>query len=459
MPLSARLFRTGTLLLLACVLVWALVLAWWADEERTPSTHDMVLYMAALPLALVGGFVLLKRFIDGLRQAAIAPARVDAPPSAPPAPSRSSQTRLALRAGFLRTAAGDDAAQLRKALAAGKRPAPDPEFRDVEGFPVFAARIDGLACDALRCEVDELAGSLQLAPLGDPAMLRALAALELLLGESLDALLAPDHPGSGEAAPVGRVLWFVPQGWPAPAHALLATWLRGRSDDPALALAEPQILPVRSANELARQLAFQAAQIAAGERLLVLATESFLGEDTLLGWGASGRLFSPVHQHGRVPGEASAALLLTPCGESGGAQQALAMMSAPRCENRSQSADAPGRTHSGVLSAVLANALESTATEPLRIDTVVSDIDHRATRSSELFAALGADFDHLDPTHDVFAVATSCGDTGIVAALLCIILAGETARERNSPVLCLLAQHALERSALVLTPVAEPPIT
>src|SRR5574343_989071 len=53
--------------LLTFALVWALVLGWWQSNDHEPSRMELGLYLAALPLALVGGFLLLRGFIDHLK--------------------------------------------------------------------------------------------------------------------------------------------------------------------------------------------------------------------------------------------------------------------------------------------------------------------------------------------------------------------------------------------------------
>jgi hypothetical protein len=53
--------------LLTFALVWALVLGWWQSNDHQPGKLGIGLYLAALPLALVGGYLLLRGFIDHLK--------------------------------------------------------------------------------------------------------------------------------------------------------------------------------------------------------------------------------------------------------------------------------------------------------------------------------------------------------------------------------------------------------
>jgi hypothetical protein len=65
--------------LLTFAIIWGLVLAWWQSNDYEPSRVDLALYLGALPFALVGGYFLLRGFIDHLK--APPPAEKPATPS------------------------------------------------------------------------------------------------------------------------------------------------------------------------------------------------------------------------------------------------------------------------------------------------------------------------------------------------------------------------------------------
>jgi len=116
--------------LLTFALVWGLVLGWWQSNDHAPSQLDLGLYLVVLPLALVGGFLLLRGFIDHLKK----------PPEALPRPESglrdedplalaTAKTAAAERAftlglidAFIVTAGGDTVDDTLAALADGKRP-------------------------------------------------------------------------------------------------------------------------------------------------------------------------------------------------------------------------------------------------------------------------------------------------------------------------------------------------
>lgn len=455
--MPARSIRIGLVLLLACALLWALELAWWADQELSPSTRDIALYMLGLPLALFGGYWLLRSFIDGLRHPVAATPAPTSPPAVAttPPPAEPLAPSFAIAGGILRTAHGDDASQLLGALGEGKRPVPDAHLADADGFPVFAARIEESDTDAVTEQVDALAGTLGMEPIHRPAILRALAVLDLALPDICAALtvLAADAD-AGSVTP--RICWFVPQDWHRQNFALLAAWLDSRLATLEDAPYAQTVLPAQSAADLLLQLGADAGQPSADAApLLVLAASSFLTDDAIATWEGSGELFSGHTQHGRIPGEAAAALLLTPW-QAEPTEQALPGLGKPAGEKRTQPTGSGGRPQAVALATTRTKALAQHGIEPTQICSIVTDIDHRAERSSEFFAALGDDFEHLDPATEVLATGVACGDTGIVAALLSLIVASELATKHASPVLCMFAQHNIDRTALVVLPATAP---
>lgn len=54
-------------IVLTTAVVWALVLGWWQANNFQPSKADLLLYLFVLPFSLVGGFLLLRGFIENLK--------------------------------------------------------------------------------------------------------------------------------------------------------------------------------------------------------------------------------------------------------------------------------------------------------------------------------------------------------------------------------------------------------
>lgn len=457
-----RIIRTGFVLLLACSLVWALVLAWWADRLHTPSPRDMLLYMALLPLALLGGYALLRAFIDGLRYPAV--------PAAAPQPAISAQTSTPpeqlrpalwrpLKASFVHTAQGAGVAQLRNALEAGKRPGPDPQLRDADGFPVFAGRVEALDCDDLAARLDTLASRIGAAPIHQPAIVRALAILEHALPDILAALDEAPTESSATATLAPRLCWFVPQSWPSHCFPMLEAWLLEHREVLEHPPGEIRIVPAASTAELLQVLFGEHPADAGSAPLLVMAAESSLAEDVILGWEHAGTLFNAHNQHGRIPGEAAAALLFgpprcDPADDIGAARMAEAVR-----DRRPAPPGTHNSTKDETLSSVRSRAMSQAQLQPEQIGVVIGDIDHRAASAVEVFTALGDEFGHLDPSTDVLALGAGCGDTGIVAPLLALALASELATQDARPALCLFAQDSIDRAAVVVTPAPARPLS
>jgi len=86
--------------------------------------------------------------------------------------------------------------------------------------------------------------------------------------------------------------------------------------------------------------------------------------------------------------------------------------------------------------------------------TLVSDGDHRASRTAEVFEALLAVRPQADPMLSVVRVGDGCGDMGLARSLVSVALASAGLRqgEPAGMALALLVQDALQRVAVPLTP-------
>jgi len=167
------------------------------------------------------------------------------------------------------------------------------------------------------------------------------------------------------------------------------------------------------------------------ELLLLLAADSALSPQVIERMQARGELFTAQHQIGRMPGEAAVALLLgTPhwlgqaAGEAPGADappDAVRLLR-PLRARRDKSADAQGRL--GVQAVVGAlqqlSAQHHPDAEALHI---VTDADHRASRSGELYESVSAVWPAVDPMLAITRVGQGCGDLGVAGALVPCALA------------------------------------
>jgi hypothetical protein len=200
------------------------------------------------------------------------------------------------------------------------------------------------------------------------------------------------------------------------------------------------------------------------ELLLVLALDSALDEQQIDRMQAHGDLFTALHQTGRIPGEGAAALLVASPRWPG-----LATLESPPVKlwrparaRRDKSADASGRVGMSTLNKLLEHALTLTGASPDTLQ-LVSDADHRASRTAELFEALQEAAPGVDPMLTVARVGEACGDIGVAATLVTPALASAHVRAASEggagPVVALaaLVQSSHERVVLALSPWEQPP--
>lgn len=203
--------------------------------------------------------------------------------------------------------------------------------------------------------------------------------------------------------------------------------------------------------------------------LLLLAADTAVDDGCVAQWQARGELFTSHHQRGRVPGEAGVGLLLAnraweawchmPAGEqpTASARDDIAVcprLWQPQALRRERSADVIGRVDARCTQALLQGVAERLTPHADGDWAVVSDGDHRASRTAEVFEALLAVRPQDDPMLSVVRVGDGCGDLGLARALATVALASAGLRqgEPASVALALLVQDTLQRVVVPLTP-------
>lgn len=210
--------------------------------------------------------------------------------------------------------------------------------------------------------------------------------------------------------------------------------------------------------------------------LLLLAADTALDDACIAQWQARGELFTSQHQRGRVPGEAAAGLLLAnpawdawcraPAATQAWPEPAMQasediascpQMWWPQQALRERSADVVGRVD-GLCTQTLLHGVAQRLTLPADGDwLLVSDGDHRASRTAEVFEALLAVRPQADPMLSVVRVGDGCGDVGLARSLVSVALASAALRQ-DEPVavaLALMVQDAWQRVAVPLTRVPQ----
>lgn len=212
--------------------------------------------------------------------------------------------------------------------------------------------------------------------------------------------------------------------------------------------------------------------------LLLLAADTAVDEACVAQWQARGELFTSHHQRGRVPGEAGVGVLLAnraweawchvppDASPAGGPPTPSAHEDIAACPRlwrpqmlcRERSADAIGRVDGRCTQALLEGVAQRLAPHADGDWALVSDGDHRASRTAEVFEALLAVRPQADPMLSVVRVGDGCGDMGLARALVSVALASAGLRqgEPAGMALALLVQDALQRVAVPLTPPSAP---
>jgi len=491
--IMSSLWKVGGTCLLMMVLVWLVSIWRWQTTEVDVSGRDLVLQLVALPLMLTAVLFAVLWMAQRIRVPDRCPVdRVDAPQPAPASVvtdelERSCSVAVAEVAVML--SVGRDAGQAMSAVLAGMpRPSLAPLLQDMDGLPVFSARVE---------ELDLASAEHALPPHSSDQMRRAAALLlpplqQLLdrLGECLELTMPdrvsrvaqavssyqpdmkahlagigaqrPAESGATRRQPGVVVRLAVPVNWPQAVRDHLLAWLRGQCHDKLGAFdlrLEVHLHPMEAGAELwqlldqqMKQWARQAAS--AHEACVLLVADSAIDPEEVDRWQARGELFTASHQSGRIPGEAAAGLLMLSAHWSGltGELLPLARMYRPVCLSRDKSADAIGRVGHATLLASLSQALQLAGGAPVQVEMVVSDGDHRASRTAEVFEALLALNPELDPMLAIARVGDLCGDLGLAGALVPTALAA-SALARLSPdriVLASQVQPSHHRAAIAL---------
>ncbi|MCE1239549.1 MAG: hypothetical protein LWW83_06495 [Azonexaceae bacterium] len=446
--------------LLACALVWVLVLGWWQSNDYEPTRLDLALYLGALPFALIGGFLLLRGFIEHLKAPAspvapTAPEPTDSDPLAIAAAKTSAAERLfkiRLVDAFAVTAAGDDPEAVLAAIEEGKRPEPSSSMMDEDGQPVFLAEVADLDTDDF---VESLSDNASLAEVlhGREDVVRAMVLLGKVLQKAKDAVA--EHWGS-EALRL-RIVWVIPESWQGINVGLLKTWLkRSYWPDVRDAMLAVDVISVASDFAVIRQfdeIVLRINRDVLDKELVLLAgAVSRVDENTVLSWEKRGRLFSANRLQQPVPGEVGVALLLAhETWLAGDLQEKGVVVSRMVGGTREKPIGSAGRIRGKLIEQLLAALLDVSGVTHGKIGAVLLDADHRTDYLTEALDGIAPTMEHLDPAKDWLAIGIPCGKLSPMAALTALACAKAKVLADDAPVLCLSSQHDVERALLLLS--------
>lgn len=508
-----KVLKAGALWLAITVLVWLITIWHWQSSGHDASAGDIIGQLFVLPVALTAFLLGVLWAVQRLREQAAKPVAAAAVGAA--SATGASAQGLAANAGSapdedprglsawvlaetVTLAAGQDALSAWSGLQSQTvRPALDSSLQDLDGMPIFSARVSDLqARDWLDAHAELAHG-----PALSDAVVRGLALLEPALHQMLfavnemaqvsapaedDAANAAGRPAdmkahlSGVAAPVNKaqqlasaamapqltVRLLLPADWPEDERDTALAWVRGQCGgllDWAQATrakgVQWQTGPLERPEQLWDEVDQQIVQWSRDPRpalLLMLAVDSAVNEDRVERMQAIGELFTSVHQTGKVPGEAAAGLLLANAHWPELRQCAVppVRMWRPVRARRDKSADAAGRVGSTALGAALQQAVALNQADKDKL-LVVTDADHRASRSAELFEALQDVLPGMDPMLCVTRVGEACGELGLARALVPSALACTALRSGEKPDQVAVATHVQsshERVVVALAP-------
>lgn len=449
--------------LVAVAVLWALVLGWWQSNDYEPSRLDLALFLGALPLAIVGGYFLLKGFIEHLKAPPVAEVPQDAPladldPLTIAAVKTSAAERLfsiRLLNAFVVTAAGSDSESIFAAIKGGVRPPPNSSFTDSDGFPVFLAEVKDLDHSTI---VEEFEGEKHVIGFLEARddIKRAIALLVSVVDQAGDVLSS--YLNQPEKQPVLSVLWLIPNNWNSLDAVVLKAWLKMRywSDmsDSCLSI---KIVPVGHEAMALRQLdeiILDANRDSARPIMtLILGMMSSIDGNVVEMLDANGALFSAKRQNQSVPGEGAVALLL---GHEAlldvDEQEQATVVSRVALGVRDKPLGSGGRIRGKTVEQLISGLLDVTGVEHSAIAAVVADADHRADHLTEILDGLGSAFAHLDPIEDCSTVGASCGALSPIGGLVALACAHAKVLAEDAHVLLISNQHPIERAVLLVSP-------
>jgi hypothetical protein len=434
-------FRGGALTMLTFGACWGGVIWSWRGTGSAPSNADLLTYLIALPLAVLAGVVLVRRFALA-RPAAPAPAAaapaVQPPAAAPRLPA------LALVGAAVRTRHGAAVEELEAALDAQRVCADlDPELVDDAGYPVLTVRVPAADAAVWRADAEPWFAA---QGLPDPhfggAHWRALE----LASAVLDELAAAAHDGAD--ATLLRIVPLAPADWTAAQRAAAGAWFAhvaaraGWNADKVGASTAPAGESVVSLLSL---LAGQAGSAAEPALTILVAFDSRIDQALVDRMAGDGALLTAAHPQGIIPGEGACGLLLAAPQPDTGVPTLQAAGAA-----RTGPAGASGRVDAADLRRLAGRVLAESGVDAASVSALFTDADHRGSRLLEAMALAHDDLRHLDAGSDVRAAGPASGESGAVPFLAALALGRQRVLAGADAVLCIANAHPVHLGAALV---------
>ena len=454
--------RPLTIVVATFGVIWAITIMDWRASNRVPNSVDVVLYMVALPIALLVAYALLRVSIDAIKRRA-KPAAAATPTDAETSADEPADPALAYRVAVLDSgvmfAAGDTASALIDAAKGKQRATLHPQWRDASDAQVFAAPVEAIDLAAID---DTLPDTMQAWP---EAHRRALWLSETLaskmLTEHFDRLLAAQKPAESARAPatpatVLRLEWLLPARWSDNERQAAHAWLAGRFTAQGWPAPQLQVAPRAVDSGLAAlkrldELNVQFNRHPDSAHCLLLASDSHMDTSTIAQWDAAHQLHGAKYPEGRVPGEGASAVLLGAYRENSGDESMLLhrMVSA----QRAKPIDAPGKAQDEIVRESLEQALSRAPdVSPQSLMHVVSDTDMRPSRYAEALQIAEYAAPENEASAALLPLACANGDCGAAIALATVAAAAALAVQSQQPCIVLSHHHASARGVILVSP-------
>lgn len=436
---------------------WTACVVYWRASGSAPSGMAVGQFLLALPAAILLALWLGRNALQARAGAVAAqPAAAALPADAPP--ERGALPAIA--AGAVRLRGGDSLADLAEALRTNGTPCElDSELTDDAGYPILSGRVDGVDAAAARDEMTPWLAQRGLAELRlSDEQWRALAMGGAVAGElAQQALLHPLLPEYLAAAPAERGAVALPMlqlkpvlsaRWQPAQRQAAADWLLHQVAQQGWPAQRTQLAPAFDSGPEARFSLLAALAQSPGLTLL-LACESFIGEDSVQDWSARGLLYSGRNPRGQVPGEGAAGLLLADA-EQAALLAPMAALQGAGDGQREHSADARGNINSDLLAALGRQALHEGKIDAAAVSAICADADVRPTRMGELMGMASVVLPELELASQMISAGACCGVAGAVGPVAALALAAHEAVENGGQVLCLSNSDSHYRCALLV---------
>lgn len=481
----------------------------WRSTGSSPGAGELALWLLGVPTLAVlalGGFWRWRAAGRERNTAAGAAAAGGAEGTSPDVDACALRaTPLAITASALWVPAGREAGDVVDALRQHRRPRLHPALRDLHGFPVTVADVEGIgdadagwAMDAVEAADDALRRAMALLrPVAEDLLLAALPeVVPERAGEGQDSDAGPGmhpyamhHSQSVRARQVEqratlRIVLLTPALWSESGRAAAVDALdelaASLGHDPSTV--ETLAYPIHSEAETWQTFERLAETLrnspVRDDRALVLAADSSVTEAVVEHLHSTDRLLRSGAPEGEVPGEGAAGVLLAALDPSAKAAVAPPPAGAHAASKAGTDADAETgatvhlhlpsqarltqttrtREAARISGELIARTLADAGCDPSAGLQVVTTADHRPSRMTEAATALVAQCPDLDPVEDALHLGVACGSLGVAGPLALLAVAAAHARDTATPTLACALADARTRAVALLSPAPPPPL-